>query len=145
MKEEIWDSVRESILKDVAGLHNGAFAAIDYDQEVKDAASPYAQVTRVGSRYWCEIASNTLLPGDSWPLHRDTLRAAGWSPPDEHCPNWSSEWSNASAATAAVIHGLRYGRSCSDPVFWECRTATLPRHLGGAHRVKALFRRTHRP
>ena len=129
---------------DVEGLGDGAFTAIDYGLEVEGAASPYAQIARVSSRYWCEVASNIFLAGDSWPLHGDVLRAAGWDPPDEDCPNWYSEWSSARAATTAVIHGLRYGRNCTDLGFVEWHAAASLLQMGIRNRFRALFRRTRR-
>lgn len=136
-----WDSVHETIHGDIKCLEDGGFVAIEYKQEVVDAVFPYAQVARVGNHYWCEISSNTFLPGDRWPLHGDILRAAGWNPPDDDCPNWSSDWTNPYAATAAVIHGLRYGRACTNPGVMEWHTATSTRQVGLVHRFRALFRR----
>ena len=62
MNQETWHSVRESLLEDVEEIHDGAFVALEYGEEMADAVSPYAQIARVGNRYWCEIASNTFLP-----------------------------------------------------------------------------------
>ena len=145
MTVETWDAFHESVQKDIQQLADGGFLAIDYGQEIEGGASPYAQVARMGSRFWCEISSNTFLPGDSWPLHGDLLRWAGWSPPNTDFPNWSSEWSSANAATTAVIHGLRYGRGCTNPSFLEWHTATLPQQMGFMCRFRAIFRRIHRP
>ena len=130
MKDRTWDAFHESVYEEIRWLKDGDFVSIEYGQEIQDTVSPYAQVAREDDYYWCEIVSNTYLPGDTWPLHGDILRDAGWNPPDEDCPNWYSERSGAVAATAAVIHGLRYGRACADPDFMEWHAATAPPQLG---------------
>ena len=140
MNGKTWNSVHESIHEDTECLEDGGFVAIDYRQEVEGAASPYAQIARTGNRFWCEISSNTFLPGDSWPLYGDLLRSAGWSPPNTDFPNWYSEWSNANAAATAVIHGLRYGRGCTSPGLMEWHTAAAPPQRGFVAKFSAMFR-----
>lgn len=124
--EKIWDVAHERLVEDIRWLKDGDFTSVEYQVETAKDLSPYAQVAREDDYYWCEIVSEEFLPVSAWPLDQDVLRNAGWSPPDEDCPNWYSQRYGADAAAAAVLYGLRHGRACSDPERLRWRVATAP-------------------
>ncbi|MFJ2509348.1 TY-Chap domain-containing protein [Arthrobacter citreus] len=124
--EKIWDVAHERLVEDIRWLKDGDFTSVEYQVETANDLSPYAQVAREDDYYWCEIVSEEFLPVSAWPLNQDVLRNAGWSPPDEDCPNWYSQRYGADAASAAVLYGLRHGRACSDPERLRWRVATAP-------------------
>ncbi|KPN19386.1 GIY-YIG nuclease family protein [Arthrobacter sp. Edens01] len=124
--EKIWDVAHERLVEDIRWLKDGDFTSVEYHVETANGLSPYAQVAREDDYYWCEIVSEEFLPGSVWPLDEDALRNAGWSAPDQDCPNWYSQRYGAEAASAAVLYGLRHGRACSDPERLRWRLATTP-------------------
>ncbi|MGW6173680.1 TY-Chap domain-containing protein [Arthrobacter sp. NPDC055138] len=125
-----WGQVVGLIAEEIRWLKDGDFVMIEYGQSTDDAIAPYAQVALDEEGYWCEIVSNDFLPGDTWPLHGDLLKEAGWDAPDSACPNWHSLRTGCQATAEAVLAGLRYGRGCVDVRNLNWRPASAPPELG---------------
>ena len=121
-----WHAGAAALAEEIRWLKDGDFVMIEYGESTDDAIAPYAQVALDGDGYWCEIVSNDYLPGDTWPLHGDWLKEAGWDAPDADCPNWHSLRTGSQAVAAAVLDGMRNGRACSDVRLLDWRVATMP-------------------
>ncbi|MGM0930080.1 MAG: TY-Chap domain-containing protein [Actinomycetota bacterium] len=121
-----WGQVVGLIAEEIRWLKDGDFVMIEYGESTDDAIAPYAQVALDEEGYWCEIVSNDYLPGDTWPLHGDVLKEAGWNAPDAHCPNWHSLRTGSQTTAVAVLAGLREGRGCADVRLLSWHTGMMP-------------------
>ncbi|QTG82579.1 TY-Chap domain-containing protein [Arthrobacter crystallopoietes] len=127
--ELYWQGATLALAEDIEWLKDGDFVLVEYGESTEDACAPYAQVALDEEGYWCEIVSNDYLPGDTWPLHGDVLKAAGWNAPDTSCPNWSSMRTGPQLTAGEVLAGLRHGRSCPDVRQLSWHVATAPPEL----------------
>lgn len=107
-------------------LAPGSFVVVEVDTGRGLDPDPYAQASREGEGWYCELVSQDFLPATAWPIDEVALRRSGWAPPLEAPGNWWRSADDAERCVRLLLSGLREGRACEDPEAYRWRTGRFP-------------------
>lgn len=109
----IWQELVDEVAGEVAELEIGHYLVVTYSGNA-GYVQPHAQAAPTVGGLLCEVASENVLPSESWPIADDELSHRGWASPDQDHENWWRHAASPQECAHLLVDGLRFGRSCED-------------------------------